>query len=117
MKFRLDAPHYINDRLLEAGHIIGDETDVPMVLPNGEPLKPSVSMSPLDEEAVVVFKNTFPGSRLPERDPTKAIPLRGSGDTAKAPGLQQQVSALSTAPAAAPAAPAPAAPAPPAEKK
>jgi hypothetical protein len=87
MKFRLDAQHYINDRLLEPGHIIGDETDMPMVLPNGEPIKPSVNMTPLDDEAWSLFRDTFPGVRRPERDPTKAIPLRGTGDSAKAPPL------------------------------
>jgi hypothetical protein len=83
MKFRLDEQHYINDRLLEPGHIIGDQTDVPMVLANGDPMKPSRSMTPLDDEAWGLFNETFPGTRRPERDPTKAIPIRGSGDTAK----------------------------------
>lgn len=87
MKFRLDTQHYINDRLLEPGHIIGDETDVPMILPNGDPLKPSVNMTPLDEDALKVFKDTFPGVRSPNRDPLKAIPLRGTGDSAKSPAL------------------------------
>ena len=88
MKFRLDAQHYINDRLLEPGHIIGDETDVPMVLANGEPMKPSVNMTPLDGEAAQLMRDTFPGVKLADaRDPTKAIPLRGSGDSAKAPAL------------------------------
>lgn len=87
MKFRLDTQHYINDRLLEPGHIIGDETDVPLVLPNGDPIKPSVNMTPLDDEAWGLFQDTFPGTRRPERDPTKAIPLRGTGDSAKAPPL------------------------------
>ncbi len=90
MKFRLDTQHYINDRLIEPGHVIGDETDIPMVLPNGEPMKPSVNMTPLDEEAWKLFQDTFPGTRRPERDPTKAIPLRGTGDTAKSPALFQK---------------------------
>lgn len=85
MRFRLDTQHYINDRLLEPGHIIGDETDVPLVLANGDPVKPSVNMTPLDDEAWKLFQDTFPGTKRPERDPTKAIPLRGTGDTAKAP--------------------------------
>lgn len=87
MLFRLDTQHYINDRLLEPGHIIGDNTDVPMILPNGDPVLPSVNMTPLDDEARAAFKDRFPGSRMPERDPTKAIPLRGSGDSAKSPPL------------------------------
>lgn len=87
MKFRLDERHYINDRLLEPGHVIGEGTDVPMVLPNGDPIHPSASMTPLDDEAMEVFKQRFPGARMPERDPTKAIPLRGTGDQAKSPPI------------------------------
>ena len=83
MRFRLDAQHYINDRLLEPGHIIGDGTDVPMILPDGSPMKPSVNMTPVDDEAWGFFQETFPGTRRPERDPTKAIPIRGTGDSAK----------------------------------
>ncbi len=87
MKFRLDTQHYINDRLLEPGHIIGDETDVPFVNADGSPMKPSVNMTPVDDEARSLFRDTFPGSRLPDRDPTAKIPLRGTGDSAKAPPL------------------------------
>ena len=83
MKFRLDAQHYMNDRLLEVGHIIGDETDVG--LPDG--WVPSRQMTPLDDEAKAFFSRTFPGATYPERDPTKAIPLRGTGDSARAPPL------------------------------
>lgn len=90
MKFRLDTQHYMNDRLLEPGHVIGDDTDVPMVLPNGDPVKPSVNMTPLDDEAWGLFGDTFPGVKRPERDPTKAIPLRGTGDSAKSPPLFQK---------------------------
>ena len=86
MKFRLDAQHYLHDRLLEAGTEIGEDVGIPMVLPNGERMKPSVYMTPLDEEAKALFSETFPGTKLPERDPTKAIPLRGTGDIAKQPG-------------------------------
>lgn len=92
MQFRLDTQHYINDRLLEAGTIIGDDTGIAMVLPNGDQMKPLVNMTPLDDEARKLFSETFPGARLPERDPTKAIPLRGSGDTAKQPPLVQPAS-------------------------
>jgi hypothetical protein len=89
MRFRLDTQHYLNDRLLEPGHIIGDGTDMPMVLPNGQPMKPSVNMTPLDDDAWKLFNETFPGTHRPERDPTKAIPIRGTGDSAKqAPQVQ-----------------------------
>lgn len=88
MKFRLDIQHYIGDRLLEPGHIIGNETDVPFIDARGKPMIPSRNMTPLDDEAWDIFNKTFPGTQgRPERDPTKAIPLRGTGDTAKAPPL------------------------------
>lgn len=120
MKFRLDAQHYIHDRLLEPGTIIGDGTDVPMVLPNGDPVLPSVNMTPLDEEAKAAFAARFPGARPPERDPTKAIPLRGSGDTAKAPPLivePKKEPEVKTIEPVVSSTPGPAAPAKPAEKK
>jgi len=90
MKFRLDTQHYINDRLLEPGHVVGDETDVPFLNRDGSPMTPSVNMTPLDDEAWQHFQKSFPGTHRPERDPTKAIPLRGTGDTAKAPPLFQK---------------------------
>lgn len=113
MKFRLDAQHAMFDRLLEPGTVIGDEeTGFPMVHSNGEPMKPSVYMTPLDDEARDLFKETFPGARMPERDPTKAIPLRGTGDVAKSPPV------ITTPAPVEPAATKPATPvAPPAEKK
>ena len=80
MRFRLDAQHYINDRLLEPGHIIGDGTDVPMMLVNGQPLEPSVHMTPLDAEATAFFMKHYPGSTMPERDPMKAIPISANAD-------------------------------------
>lgn len=89
MKYRLDVQHYINDRLLEPGHIIGDETDVPFVDAKGHPMVPSRGMTPLDHEARAHMEKAFPGVEMPERDPTKAIPIRGSGDSAKQPGIRQ----------------------------
>lgn len=102
MKFRLDSQHYINDRLLEPGYVIGDETDILMVLPNGDPMKPSVNMTPLDNEAMALFKETFPTARPPERDPTKAIPLRGTGDSAKSPALMPATAPVAKLPEPAP---------------
>lgn len=87
MLFRLDTQHYIHDRLLEPGHIIGDNTDIAMVNADGSPLIPSRSMTPMDDEAWSLFNETFPGTRRPERDPTKAIPLRGTGDSAKSAAI------------------------------
>lgn len=91
MRFRLDAQHYINDRLLEPGHIIGDETDVPFIDEKGRPMKPSVSMTPLDAEAHEHFKRTFPGAEFPERDPTAKIPLQGTFDKTKVGGAAPNV--------------------------
>jgi len=85
MRYRLDVQHYIHDRMLEPGHIIGDGTDVPMVNGDGSPMLPSTGMTPLDDEAADAMRKRYPGVRMPERDPTKAIPLRGTGDTAKSP--------------------------------
>jgi len=75
MKYRLDAQHYINDRLLEPGHVIGEGTDVPFVDRKGNPIRPSRSMTPLDAEARSHFEKAFPGTDLPEADALKAIPL------------------------------------------
>lgn len=64
MKFRLDSQHYINDRLLEPGHIIGDQTDCAFVDAEGEPMKPSMQMTPLDGDAKSLFEKTFPNTKL-----------------------------------------------------
>jgi len=49
MRFKLTAQHYINDRLLEEGVIIGEGTDVPFLDKNGDSLPPSNFMEGLDE--------------------------------------------------------------------
>lgn len=89
MKFRLDVQHYIHDRLLEPGHIVGDETDVPLINTDGSPMIPSRGMTPLDAGAKSLFEKTFPNSRVPPIDATKAIPIRGTGDSAKQAGVRQ----------------------------
>jgi hypothetical protein len=75
MRYRLDVQHYINDRLLEPGHIVGDGTDVAMVDANGEDIPPSQHMTPLDGEAQQVFKKRFPGARLPKQEALDRIPI------------------------------------------
>lgn len=66
MKYRLDAQHYINDRLLEPGHIIGDETDCAFVNADGSPMEPSMQMTPLDGDAKSAFEKRFPNTKLPK---------------------------------------------------
>lgn len=51
MRFKLTAQHYIDDRLLEAGEIIGEGTSVPFLMPDGTPRPPSTEMEGLDEES------------------------------------------------------------------
>jgi len=75
MRYRLDAQHYIHDRLLEPGHIIGDGTDVPFTDRRGQPMRPSRSMTPLDGDAKAAFQKAFPGAELPNADALAAIPI------------------------------------------
>lgn len=98
MKYRLDADHYIDDKLIPAGTVIGDETEIPYrfvsdvpdgkggISKAGDPKPPSRSMIPVDGEAKQLFEKEF-GQTAPERDPTKAIPLQGTGDKTKVPGV------------------------------
>lgn len=85
MKYRLDVEHYIDDRLLEPETVIGDEGAVPFRFADGRPMVPSTGMTPLDDEAMAIWKKKFPDTK-PQRDPTAAIPVRGTFDTAKQPG-------------------------------
>lgn len=97
MRFRLDAQHYVDDRLLEPGMEVGDGEGVahswryPADIHKedfdrkaGQAMPPSVQMTPLDAEAKKLYQDTF-GTGKPERDPTKAIPLQGTLSTAKVP--------------------------------
>jgi hypothetical protein len=79
MRYRIDAQHYIHNRLLEPGHIIGDNTDVPFREADGTPMVPSASMTPLNEEAMGLFKKKFPGAKLPPKSALDAIPLHNQG--------------------------------------
>lgn len=101
MKYRLDSDHYINNMLLPAGTLVGDDTPYPyrhekntpskdkagrpIVLLAGSPLPPSLNMSPMDGESEQLYRAHF-GEDAPPRDPTASIPLQGTGDKVKAPG-------------------------------
>lgn len=95
MKYRLDDKHYADDKLLEPGTEVGDGCEVPwryaaenkvLGIKAGQAMPPSVSMTPIDDEAKKIYTTHF-GGVLPERDPTKAIPIMGFADAPKAPGI------------------------------
>ena len=50
-QFKLLSQHYIDDRLLEAGAIIGEGTEVPFLYPDGTPRPPSTEMEGIDEDS------------------------------------------------------------------
>lgn len=50
-QFRLLTQHFINDRLLETGTIIGEGTDVPFLFPDGTKQTPSPEMEGLEPPA------------------------------------------------------------------
>lgn len=99
MRYRLDEPHYIDDRYLDTGTEIGDDTPVPyrytkdtssldengkkIVLPAGSAVPPSRAMTPLDDEAKKLFAKRFPGDSKPDIDPTKPIPVMGNVKTSQ----------------------------------
>ena len=93
MKFRLDAPHFIDDMYLEPGTEVGDGTGIPfrftkdsntvrpdgkrVIVKAGERMHPSVAMTPLDDEAKAVYRERF-GEVPPVHDPVDRIPLMGN---------------------------------------
>lgn len=101
MRYRLDEKHYVDDMLLEMGTEVGDDTGYPWryerdtmtkdkegkpyLIKAGQPRPPSVSMTPLDDEAKKLFEKHF-GTQAPERDPTKPIPVMGN---VKQEGMKQ----------------------------
>ncbi len=88
MKFRLDTHHYRDDKLIEPGTVVGDDCEIAWRDAKGHPYPPSRGMTPLDEEAKRMMKETF-DTDAPDRDPTKPIPMQGTGDKVKvqAPGV------------------------------
>lgn len=85
MKWRLDESHYDEFVELPAGTEVGDGTEIswkyPMTCANvklrGQYKPPSMSMTPLDDEAKKAFAAKF-GGEAPERDLTKKIPIMGT---------------------------------------
>lgn len=83
-QFKLLATHYIDNRLLPAGTIIGEGTDVPFLFPDGQIQHPSDQMEGLDESAqaevdAVRARGFMPIESLPvtidQEAPTIVIPV------------------------------------------
>lgn len=89
MKYRLDERHYDEFVELPAGTEVGDGTEVSWKYPTtcanvmlrGQYKPPSMSMTPLDDEAKKAFAAKF-GGEAPERDPTAKIPIHGTDPNA-----------------------------------
>lgn len=62
MRFKLTAPHYINDRLLDEGYIVGEGTDVPFLDKAGNSLPPSDYMEGLDDESKAAVERVLANS-------------------------------------------------------
>ncbi len=108
MRFRLDVQHYRDDKLIEAGTEVGDDCEITWRDAKGAAYPPSLGMTPLDAEAKAMVKDTY-GTPAPERDPTKSIPLQGTGDKVKVqppgvprPGTTPQAAHKETVAAATP---------------
>lgn len=105
MKWRLDADHHIDEMVLPAGTVIGDETRWPyravrpdkkmkskdgkdMPIEVGDPLPPSSNMFPLDDEARRYWDKFWGDARDPggNPDPTATIPLTGAENAPKVAG-------------------------------
>lgn len=88
-QFKLLSQHYIDDRLLEAGKVIGEGTDVPFLHPDGTPRPPSNEMEGLDEAAqaeveAVLRRGFIPIESLPmtmEPVDVGPIPTEAPADT------------------------------------
>ena len=105
MKYRLEAPHYIDDMYLETGTEVGDGCGVPfrfardsntvrpdgqrVIVKAGDRMIPSIAMFPLDKEAEEEYKAKF-GATPPNRDPLERIPImpnvKTSENTQPSPG-------------------------------
>lgn len=89
MRWRLDGPHHIDEQVLEAGTLIGDDTVFPYRAVKDDPrikrkvgdaLPPSTNMTPMDEEAHKAWRDKF-GDEPLDRDPFKSVPLTGDGNS------------------------------------
>jgi hypothetical protein len=88
MRWRLSEPHHIDEQVLDAGTIIGDDTQWPyratkddpkINRKKGDPLPPSTNMIPLDQEATEAWDKKW-GDRDVGGDPFKSVPLTGAPD-------------------------------------
>ncbi len=86
MKWRLETPHHIDEQVLDAGTIIGDETQWPFKATKDDPkikrkagdhLPPSTNMTPMDEEARAAWRAKW-GDEPIDRDPFRSVPLTGA---------------------------------------
>lgn len=98
MKWQLLGPHHIDEMVLPAGTIIGDDTQWPFRSTYndkkidrkiGDPLPPSREMIPMDDEAREMFDKAFDGE-VPEADPTRSIPLTGAPEAPKVRGVGEK---------------------------
>lgn len=98
MKWQLLEPHHIDEQVLPAGTIIGDDTQWPyrstyndkkIGRKVGDALPPSRAMTPMDDEARRVFNDVFEGE-IPNTDPTASIPLTGAPNAPKVAGPGQR---------------------------
>lgn len=99
MRWQLTEPHHIDEQVLPAGTIIGDDTQWPYRVTKADPrlrrqvgdaLAPSTAMIPMDDEARRAYDEKFQG-KVPESDPTKSIPLTGDGNSPLVRGQGQPV--------------------------
>ena len=93
MKYRLNAQHYADDRLLEPGAIVGDgdeavhpwrypadiQTDVQNIKA-GQAMPPSKEMTPLDDEAKKLYGEAFPQSKPKHIEGAKPTAIQGTGN-------------------------------------
>lgn len=98
MKWQLTAPHYLNEQVLPAGTIIGDDTPYPyrsnhtdyrIGRKKGDHLPPSTDMIPLDDEARQAHQREF-GGEPPPGNPEQSIPLTSGPDSPRVPGVAPQ---------------------------
>lgn len=98
MKWQLTEPHHLDEQVLPAGTIIGDDTAHPYRAPKDDPkigrklgdaLPPSTNMIPMDDEARKAYDKHFKG-QVPSGDPTASIPLTGAPDAPRVAVVRPQ---------------------------
>lgn len=105
MRYQLATQHYLDDKLLEPGTVIGDGTPFAFRDAKGRPAIPSENMVPLDKETEVQYRDREinkvkllkeeADDRLKPKvysgDLMKAIPLQGTGSVVKAEPIARLV--------------------------